>query len=93
MGTRTLVKVQKNKNITLPVSAMRRYRMRTGDYLQVRETPEGLLLRPIKVVDAAQAWFWTKGWQEGEREAEADIRSGRVKRFKGVKDLAKDLRS
>ncbi len=88
-----LVKVQKNKNITLPVSAMRRYGMREGDYLTVQETPAGLLLKPVKVVDAAQAWFWTREWQAGEREAEQDIRSGRVRRFKSVKELAKDLRS
>ncbi len=93
MSPRALVKVQKNKNITLPVSAMKRYRMREGDYLMVHETPAGLLLKPIKVVDAEQAWFWSKDWQEGEREAEHDLRTGRVKRFKSVKDLAKDLRS
>ncbi len=89
----SLVKVQRNKNITLPVSAMKRYRVREGDYLQAQETPAGLLLRPVKVVDASQAWFWSKEWQAGEREAGEDIRAGRVKRFKTVKDLAKDLRS
>lgn len=28
-----------------------------------------------------QAWFWTKEWQEGEKEAEEDIKAGRVKKF------------
>ena len=28
-----------------------------------------------------QAWFWTPAWQEGEREAEADIAAGRFERF------------
>lgn len=90
---RTLLKVQKNKNITLPVSAMKRYHLATGDYLQVQETPAGLLLKPMKLVDASQAYFWTKEWQEGEREADEDIRAGRVKKFKNIKDLVRDLRS
>lgn len=28
--------------------------------------------------DRSQSWFWTKDWQEGEREADADIAAGRV---------------
>jgi hypothetical protein len=26
-----------------------------------------------------QRWFWTKEWQAGEREAEADIAAGRTR--------------
>jgi hypothetical protein len=42
---------------------------------------EGILLRPQKVIDATQAWFWTKAWQAGEAEAEADIEAGRTTAF------------
>jgi hypothetical protein len=28
-----------------------------------------------------QAWFWSKRWQRGENEAEADMRAGRVHKF------------
>ena len=38
-----------------------------------------------KLVDKEQAWFWTKRWQEGEREAEEDIRAGRIHRFDSAK--------
>jgi hypothetical protein len=40
-----------------------------------------------------QAWFWTKEWQEGEREAEEDIKNGRVKSFSNVHDLIAELDS
>jgi hypothetical protein len=39
------------------------------------------VLRVKKLVDKEQAWFWTRRWQEGEREAEEDIRAGRVHNF------------
>lgn len=42
-------------------------------------------------VDKNQAYFWTKRWQEGEREADEDIKSGRVKTFESVDELIKDL--
>lgn len=38
-----------------------------------------------------QAYFWTKRWQEGEREADEDIKAGRVKTFDSVDELIKDL--
>ena len=89
---KNLVRIQKNWNITLPVWAMKKYRVALGDYLQVAETPAGLVLKPVKLVDAEQAWFWAREWQEGEAEASRDVRDGRVKKFRGTKELARNLR-
>jgi len=46
---------------------------------------------PKKLVDKSQAYFWTRRWQEGEREADEDIKAGRVKTFDSVDELVKDL--
>ena len=46
---------------------------------------------PKKLVDKSQAYFWTRKWQEGEREADEDIKAGRVKTFDSVDELVKDL--
>ena len=35
--------------------------------------------------------FWTRKWQEGEREADEDIKAGRVKAFDSVEELISDL--
>ena len=43
------------------------------------------------MVDKGQAYFWTKEWQQGEREAGEDIKAGRVKTFDSVDELIKDL--
>lgn len=42
-----------------------------------------LLLRQVlrRQFDPEQAWFWTREWQEGEREAEADLSAGRFRRY------------
>jgi bifunctional DNA-binding transcriptional regulator/antitoxin component of YhaV-PrlF toxin-antitoxin module len=88
-----IVKVQKNKNITLPLWLIRRFHVAAGDFVRIEETKNGVLLKPAKLIDPSQSYFWTKEWQEGEREAEEDIRKGRVKKFKSVKDLMDDLRS
>ena len=88
----SIVKVQKNKNITLPVWLLSHFHVSVGDYVRLEETKSGVLMRPAKLVDPAQSYFWTKEWQSGEKEAQRDIRKGRVKKFKSVKALMKDLR-
>ena len=40
----------------------------------------------------SQAWFWTPEWQKNEREADADIKAGRVFRAKDVKELIASLK-
>ena len=88
-----VVKVQKNKNITLPTWLIQRFHLVVGDFVRLQETKDGVLMKPAKLVDPSQAYFWTKEWQAGEQEAEEDIRKGRIKKFKSVKKLMDDLRS
>ena len=88
---RFVVKVQKNKNITLPLWVLKRFHVGPGDFVQLQETRAGILLKPGKLVDPSQSYFWTKEWQTGELEVEMERRHGKVKRFKSMKALVKDL--
>lgn len=87
----SIVKLQKNKNITLPTWLIRRFRIAAGDFVRLQETRAGILLKPGKLVDPSQAYFWTKEWQERERQVEEERRQGKVKRFRSMKELVKDL--
>ena len=49
------------------------------------------MLTPKRLVDKDQAYFWSREWQDAEREAEEDIRAGRVKEFASVGELHRDL--
>ena len=55
----------------------------------------GLLDRAIKKLREGKkkehAWFWSEEWQKGEREVDAQIKAGKIKRFKSVKALFKEL--
>lgn len=59
--------------------------------MEVEVTPDGILLRPRKVIDATQAWFWTREWQAGEREASADIEAGRVTEHESDEEFLRSL--
>ena len=67
--------------LTLPEEIRAAAHLEEGDLLEAELTDEGILLRPQKVIDASQAWFWTPEWQAGEREAEAEIAAGKVESF------------
>ncbi|HEU5143511.1 MAG TPA: hypothetical protein VFU04_10200 [Solirubrobacterales bacterium] len=48
-----------------------------------------ILLREVSDgrIDSEQAWFWTREWQQREREADKDLAVGRVTRFDNDEDF------
>jgi len=88
-----VLKIQKNKNITLPVWLIKKFHVMMGDYVRIEETKNGVLLKPAKLIDPSQAYFWTKEWQEAEKEVDAEIQKGKVKKTKSIEELMKDLRA
>lgn len=62
-----------------------------GDIFQVQLEEGKIILVPMKLIPAEQAWFWTKEWQAGEKEADEDIAQGRVKTFNRLDDLLEEL--
>ena|SRR5271167_334310 len=79
--------------LTLPEEIRTAARLEVGDLLDAEITAEGILLRPHKVIDATQAWFWTTEWQAGEREADADLAAGRLEKFDSDDAFVTALRS
>ncbi len=83
----TLAKLTSGGQVTLPKEIREKANMAPGDFVEVEMDKAGhIILTPKKLVDASQAYFWTERWQEGEREAQEDIRSGRVHNFNNVKE-------
>jgi antitoxin PrlF len=67
--------------LTLPEEIRKAARLEEGDLFDAELTADGILLRPRRVIDTTQAWFWSPEWQAGEREADADRDAGRVETF------------
>ncbi len=79
--------------LTLPEEIRAAARIEEGDPLDAEITDEGILLRPQKVIDSTQAWFWAATWQDGERDADSDRAAGRVESFESGAALVEGLRS
>ena len=77
--------------ITIPSEIRKAARLEEGDPVEVELVEGGILLRPMKVIDATQAWFWQPEWQAGEREAAADLAAGRSRVFESSEAMLDSL--
>jgi antitoxin MazE len=84
-------KVTRHGQITLPASVREQLGIEEGDIVEIEVEDERAVLMPKKLIDKSQAYFWTKRWQKDEREADEDIKAGRVKSFDSADELIKDL--
>jgi bifunctional DNA-binding transcriptional regulator/antitoxin component of YhaV-PrlF toxin-antitoxin module len=84
------VVVQKRGLVSLS-QAKKYLGIKEGDILQVAVEDNRLVLVPMKLVPADQAWFWTEEWQKGEQEAQQEIEQGKTKSFDSMKELLEDL--
>src|SRR5258708_36909066 len=81
------ITVRAKGQLTVPEEIRAAAHLEEGDLLEAELTADGILLRPQKVIDATQAWFWTPEWQAGEREADADLAEGRVESFSSGEEV------
>jgi AbrB family looped-hinge helix DNA binding protein len=75
------IQLRKKAQLTLPQSVREKLGIEEGDFLDVQVRNGEIVLRVKKLIDKEQAWFWSERWQQGENEAEEDIRAGRVHKF------------
>lgn|SRR5262245_45409667 len=50
-----LLKILRSSQITLPADLRRRFGLTEGDYLEAQATSEGILLKPVTVVERQKA--------------------------------------
>jgi AbrB family looped-hinge helix DNA binding protein len=83
--------VRAKGQVTLPDEIRKAAHLEEGDLLDAELTADGILLRPQKVIDSTQAWFWSPEWQAGEREADADRDAGKVESFASDREFLEAL--
>jgi AbrB family looped-hinge helix DNA binding protein len=82
-----ITRIRAKGQITLPRQVRETAHLEEGDPIEVEVVAEGILLRPKKVIDSTQAWFWTEAWQHGETAASEDIAAGRTRIHKSTEDF------
>jgi len=86
-----ILTLREKSQITLPKEVVAELEIKKGDNLEIIVQDGKIIITPVLVIDKSQAWFWTKEWQDGEREADEDIRLGRVSKPMDLENLMKHL--
>ena len=82
-------KVTRNFQVTIPAEIRKILSIKIGTMVDFVVEKGALIMRPKTLIDDDQAWFWTKEWQKGEKEAEKSIRKGEVIKFDSVEAMRK----
>ncbi len=70
-----LLKVRRFSQITLPAKMRRKFKLSEGDYLEAEEVKEGILLKPVEVVEKELAWKKVFKAMEGVKEKKSSKKS------------------
>lgn len=88
------IRLRDKNRITIPNEFVEELHLEKGAQLEARIEDGKIVLVPVITIARDQAWFWTKSWQQGEREADEDIKAGRVsKSYDNADDLIRALHS
>lgn len=74
-----LAKVSSKHQVTIPKEIFEKLKLKPGDYVDVQLRNGKVVLTPKETIDQEDdSWFWSKEWQEKEREADEAIAKGEV---------------
>lgn len=88
-----ITQLRGRSQITLPSEVVKKMKLQEGDNLDIRIDDDRIIIKPVLVIDRSQSWFWSKKWQELEKEADEDIKRGRIQKAKSLKELIEKLDS
>jgi antitoxin MazE len=89
----SVARIGPRRQITIPQETLEELKLKPGDFLEVQVRDGILCLVPQKLVPRDQAWFWSREWQEEEREADEAISNGEVSGpFESADELVRHLR-
>lgn len=82
----TTVKIREKYQVTIPEDVRSKIPLEVGERVQVVARGGEIVIRPVIEVPRGQAWFWDSEWQEQVAQSMEDVKEGRTKVFKSVKE-------
>ena len=73
-----VMKISPQGQIRIPKKIMNRLNMMPGDYVEVDVEEGNAVLKPRKLVDPAQSWYWSEQWQADEAQIDKELENDQV---------------
>jgi len=67
------MKISPQGQIRIPKKIMGKLGLGKGDYVEVEIIRNEIVLKPRKLIDPSQGWYWTKEWQDMEAAVDDEI--------------------
>ena len=69
----TVMKISPQGQIRIPKKVMNALKIVPGDYVEVDVESGQVILKPRKLIDPSQGWYWTQEWQKSENGVDKEI--------------------
>ncbi len=73
-----IMKISPQGQIRIPKKIMHALEIDKGDYVEVEVKEGQIILKPRKLIDPSQGWYWTKEWQKSEADVDEEIEKNRI---------------
>jgi antitoxin MazE len=83
--------IRERAQITIPNEIIQSLNLKSGDMVDISVTDNKIVLKPVIMIEKDQAWFWTNKWQSVEKEAQKDIKEGKVFAADNLDELMEKL--
>ena len=77
MSTSTVMKISPQGQIRIPKKVLKALKIIPGDYVEVDIENGQAVLKPRKLIDPSQGWYWTEEWQKNETEVDKELENER----------------
>lgn len=69
----SIMKISPQGQVRIPKKLMQMLSIETGDFVEIVVQNHEIVLKPRKLIDPAQGWYWTREWQKMESDADKQI--------------------
>jgi AbrB family looped-hinge helix DNA binding protein len=74
----TVMKISPQGQVRIPNRIMVKLGLGKGDYVEMEIVENQIVLKPRKLIDPSQGYYWTREWQEMESTVDDEMESGQV---------------
>jgi AbrB family looped-hinge helix DNA binding protein len=86
-----LVNLKSKSQVTIPKPIVEQLNLKPGDKLEFTMEEDRIIIKPVVIIDRAQAWFYTSEWQESEKKVDRQIKEGKIHSAESLDGLYKKL--
>ena len=86
-----ITQLREKSQVRIPKEIIKKLNLKIGDSIDIDVEDNKIVIKPVVVVPKDQAWFWSREWQQDEKQVDKDITNGNTKKFNSVQELFEDL--